>query len=198
MTKNMMKIAMVAALVAGGLSAAHAANDVTVTMTGEIDTVSCNVSADGSASVKDVLLGNYKPSDFAVGTGAFQGVYTAGTEKKFSVKLSDCAAEAGTAAGTLNLRVSGNTVLASSSDLFNTEGGATAGATLRTWGADGNTASGTLLKDQDLVAMKVVADPTTDLAGTSTMVFGTQMASVGATPAAQQVTAPVTFTVAYN
>jgi type 1 fimbria pilin len=198
MKKQMMKVAMVAALVAGGISAAHAANDVTVTMTGEIDTVSCNVAADGSTSVKDILLGNYVPGDFNQGTGAFAGLYTAGAEKTFAVKVSDCVADAGAAAGTLSLRVSGNTVLASSGDLFNSDGSATAGATLRAMGADGKSPAATLLKDQDLVTLKAVTDPTTDLTGSSIMTFGTSMASVGQKPAAQQVTAPVTFTVAYN
>lgn len=201
MKKTMMNVSIAAALIASGVNVAHAGNDLTVTMKGSIDTVSCNISADGATSTKDILLGNFIPADFKQGTGPFASFYTAGTEKKFSVKVSDCVADANastSATSTLKLRVNGNTLLASNGRLFNNNGSATAGATLRNMGADGNNTGNELLKDQDTVDLKKSTGAENKLSGDSIVYFGTQMASMGEKPATQQVIAPVTFTVAYN
>lgn len=201
MMKPMMKVTAVAALVLAGanMPSAIAAQDATVNIIGSIAAVSCDIGANGNASTTQVAVGNFKPADFEAGTAAFTGFFVpkdAAAEKQFTVNLSNCT---GTVAdtGVLSLQLQGNTIGANTK-IFNQNSAATAGAIVRYMGDAGTVTTNTMLGNGDKVAVKTYATAIAGDANGTVAYFGTTLAATSLNPTAQNITAPVTFSIAYN
>lgn len=184
MTKNLFKMASMAAMIAGGINMAHAASSsTTVTVHGSINTVTCNVSADKT----DINLGNYLPADF---TGA--GAFPAGKTQDFQLSLSGCAGTA-SQAGQATLKLTGPVTTAGDtyfSDSSTSQ--AAVGVALKAKPA-------ALLSNDQVINAGAAGASTTDLNNVK-LDFTTGLISSVATNtnSGQQVSAPLTFAFIYN
>lgn len=198
MQNKLIKMGVVAAMVMAGVSAAHAGEQPTVTISGDVTAVSCTVNAD--APHQQVSLGNRLASDFKDGSGIYSDLKIVNESKKqFSVGLSGCS---GTSAqgGVVSLIVNGTTI-AGSSSIYNGEGSSgPSGASL----AAPETAGGTtdvLVKNGDAVPVYtfVSGDATGAAADAHSVLFTTYMATTkGSTVVPQHIQAPINFSIAYN
>lgn len=81
--KQIFKFSMMAALLAGSVTAVQAANNATLNISGKIAKTSCAVSID--QGLNDLNLGTWLPSDFNVGAPL------AGSAKSTTVAFQNCA-----------------------------------------------------------------------------------------------------------
>ncbi|HBD2921592.1 TPA: type 1 fimbrial protein [Escherichia coli] len=95
MKKSITAIFVSSVMAASVMTAAHAATNTTVNVTGTVNAATCDVVANTQA----VNLGNAKPSDFSTINTA-----VASTKQKFSISLQNCN---GAGSGQAALKVSG-------------------------------------------------------------------------------------------
>lgn len=182
MTKNIFKMAAMAALVAGGINMAHAASSTTVTVRGSINTVTCDISADKT----DINLGNYLPGDFTTA-----GAFPAGKTQDFQIAFSGCAGTA-TGAGQATIKVSGPVTTAGASYFSDS-------ATQAAVGVAQKASPATLLTNDQVINAGSAGATTTDLNNLK-LDFTTGLISSVAnnTDSGQQISAPLTFAFIYN
>lgn len=182
MTKNIFKMAAMAALVAGGINMAHAASSTTVTVHGSINTVTCDISADKT----DINLGNYLPGDFTAA-----GAFPTGKTQDFQIALSGCAGTA-TSAGQATIKLSGPVTTAGASYFSDSNSQAAVGVAQKASPA-------TLLTNDQVINAGTAGATTTDLNNLK-LDFTTGLISSVAnnTDSGQQISAPLTFAFIYN
>lgn len=185
MTKNIFKMAAIAALVSGGINMAHAASSTTVTVHGSINTITCDVSADKN----DVNLGNYLPSDFAA-AGAFPAA--AGKTQDFTISLNGCQGTP-SGSGQASLKLTGP-VAAAGTSYFSSD--ATSQAAI---GVAKKDTPSTLLTNGQVIAIGAQGDDATTLSNSELKFTTGLISSVGTnTNTGQQISAPLTFAFVYN
>ena len=115
MKKQIIKMSMLAMMVLGGVNAAHAATASTVTVSGTVNAVTCQLSLD--TVVLD--LGTAMPSDFTAANSIIK-------EKTVTAKLTNCGT--GTAGANAGIQVSGQVISgATKNDVFGSDATATWG-----------------------------------------------------------------------
>lgn len=183
MTKNIFKMAAMAALVAGGVNMAHAASSTTVTVHGSINTVTCDVTADKT----DIDLGNYLPTDFTA-TGAFPANKT----QDFRISMSGCQGTA-SSVGQATLKLTGP-VTSTGASYFSDDAASQAAI-----GVAAKATPTTLLTNEQVINVGAAGADTTTLNNTS-LEFTTGLISSVAnnTNSGQQISAPLTFAFIYN
>ncbi|WP_246201600.1 fimbrial protein [Budvicia diplopodorum] len=174
-------IALTTLLALGSVSAANAATNAQIVITGDVVAATCDVSL----STNNLDLGNYTPAQFtAVATPVAASV------KPFTVGLSNCMAPLA-AGDTAGLVVSGQT-LGGNPNMFNTTGTST-GVMLTATGV-----TGYIVNNQKLPVATAGATPAAgDFNG---KVINMQAGLATAVTLAQigHINAPITFSFAYN
>lgn len=190
MKKQIAQVGLVASLVLAGITAAHAGTPATVTVTGSVDSTSCNLDVNGAAK-ENLPLGGWVASQFAAGTGVLSSLKVVDASKQpIVLNLSGCAGKGD--GDTLKVEVTGNTLTANS-DIFNQDTAGTAGVALTVTPTGGQEA---LVEDKgSYTAYTYAAGTAVGTADNQSITFHAYMASPDATPATQKVTAPINFTV---
>ncbi|MBH3035782.1 type 1 fimbrial protein [Serratia marcescens] len=185
MTKNIFKIAAMAALVAGGINMANAASSTTVTVKGSVNTVTCDVNAQAST----IDLGNRLPGDFTS-----PGVLptTAGATQPITLTVTGCSGTAG-AQNQASLVLSGP-VLPAGNTYFNDDAAGKIGV-----GVAMSSAPTTLLPAGYNIPVGAKGDADTDLNNKQIELVAGLISTMGNnTASGLSVQAPLTFTFAYN
>lgn len=183
MTKNIFKMAAMAALVAGGINMAHAASSTTVTVHGSVNTVTCDVTADKT----DIDLGNYLPGDFTAA-----GVFPSGKTQDFQIAMSGCAGTA-SPAGQATLKLTGP-VTATGATYFSSDASSQAAV-----GVAAKSAPTVLYANDQVINVGGPGDDTTKLNNTKLDFTTGLISSVASnTDSGQQISAPLTFSFIYN
>ncbi|MEX6118870.1 fimbrial protein [Providencia hangzhouensis] len=183
MSFNLNKTALFAALTSSALlmGAAQAATNAQITITGQIAAATCDLNV----TKNNIDLGTFVP------TGILANAVIAGSSENFTLNLSNCTKDYdSTAVGAtaVNLYAKG-TALAANTAYFNNKDGATVGVKLT---ADGAT------DVKPNIAADISSLTTLTSGGSATIPMTAELFSTVATPAAQMIEAPITFSVAYN
>ncbi|WP_445495884.1 fimbrial protein [Photorhabdus sp. SF281] len=199
--KKISKISVVAALVLGAASAANAANNTIVNVTGMIVAATCDVTNPGSNGSVDT--GNHKNTDFDAAGTKFPGTgilkFIKDSERHFTIGLSNCSKE-NTDTGKVKLYVTGQTLQKSGGYLFNKETNESAGIVLLN-SLENNVF--TPIKSESTVPM-IVSTVKKDNKEEPDMTnshaeFVVYIATTGeGVPEHQKINAPITFSYAYN
>ncbi|MCT8352152.1 MULTISPECIES: fimbrial protein [Photorhabdus] len=196
MKRQILKISVVAALVLGAASAANAANNAIVNVTGSIVAATCDVTNPGSNGAVDT--GNHKKTDFVKpADNKFPGIeiekYIVQSERHFTIGLANCDAD-NKEAGKVKLYVTGNT-LNQSEYLFNNVKSEQSGIVLTY--PEGNEVKP--VKSGSIISM-IVPNDTAGKAdfNKSHVDFTAYIASNKDAPKEQLIDAPITFSYAYN
>ncbi|NHB93672.1 fimbrial protein [Photorhabdus cinerea] len=194
--KKILKISVVAALVLGVVSAANAADNAVVTVTGMILAATCDVTNPGSNGSVDT--GNHRIDEFAKpGDDKFPSIaiakYIPKSERHFTIRLANCDAN-NTDASKVKLYVTGNT-LEKADYLFNAVKEKKSGIAL-SYLQDNKSE---FVKNGTLIPMNVSTDKSNvaDIKN-SYKDFTVYIASYDDSPENQSINAPITFSYAYN
>lgn len=166
-------------------SSVQAATNAQVTITGQIAAATCDLSV----TKNNIDLGTYVSSTISA-----NAVIT-GSSKDFTLNLTNCSADYdGTAQGAVPVSLyATGTALAADNNYFNNVDGGTVGVKLT---ADSTTATPVDIKPN--VAAGIASLSALTSGGSATIPMTAALFSTVATPAAQMIEAPVTFSVAYN
>ncbi|OWO79187.1 hypothetical protein B5C26_21700 [Photorhabdus luminescens] len=196
--KKILKISAVAALVLGAASAANAANNAIVNVTGTIVTATCDVTTPGSNGAVDT--GNYTEKAFELAPGdkfPNTGItkYIPGSERHFTIGLANCDVD-NKEASKVKLYVTGKT-LGPSGYLFNQDSNGQAGIVLTYLE---NKVSKPIKSDSTIPMVVPPAKENEAIdANNSSAEFTVYIATKAeATIKHQRVDAPITFSYAYN
>lgn len=183
MTKKIIKITAMAALVAGSIGMANAA-PVTVTVKGSVSAVTCDLGVDTSV----INLPTIAPTDFQAGAGT---IATA-SEQNFKVLTNNCAGTITPTSGQGALKITGP---------FTTSGTQYFSDAASPDFAIGVMKKGTttLLHNNDTIDIATPGAALTAINNVSTE-FTTALINAGASKPTKggSVTAPITFTFVYN
>lgn len=181
MSFNLNKTALFAALTSSALlmGAAQAATNAQVTITGQIAAATCDLNV----TKNNIDLGTFVP------TGILANSVITGSSENFTLNLSDCTHDYDTTltGNAVNLYAKG-TALAANTAYFNNQNGATVGVKL--------TADGTAVKPNTATNIASLTGLITG--GSAAIPMTAELFSTVATPDAQMIEAPITFSVAYN
>ncbi|MCC8420420.1 fimbrial protein [Photorhabdus thracensis] len=199
--KKILKISVVAALVLGAASAANAANNAIVNVTGSIVTATCDVTNPGSNGTVDT--GNHIKTAFtAPPDGKFPNAgiskFINDSERHFTIGLADCSSD-NKDASKVKLYVTGNTLEGSGGYLFNKDINKQAGIVLSY--LENNVL--TPIKSESTVAMIVPnvkkdnkEEPDIKNSYAEFVVYIATKSKDA--PGNQRITAPITFSYAYD
>ncbi|MCC8382218.1 hypothetical protein GPY51_07845 [Photorhabdus laumondii subsp. laumondii] len=200
MKRQILKISVVAALVLGAASAANAANNAIVNVTGSIVTATCDVTNPGSNGTVDT--GNYIKTDFKDSGTKFPNAgiskFINDSERHFTIGLADCSSD-NKDASKVKLYVTGNTLEGSGGYLFNKDINKQAGIVLSY--LENNVL--TPIKSESTVAMIVPnvkkdnkEEPDIKNSYAEFVVYIATKSKDA--PGNQRITAPITFSYAYD
>lgn len=193
MKKQIFKLGLVASLVMGATTFAHAGTGATVNFTGNIVKATCDVSAGTQQSVD---LGSWTKADFAT-----EGELTK-SEKHVSLAFSDCTGEDIAKGGVMNLYANAGdqSAVLSSKDLWGdtASGGTNVGIKL-TGTQDGGTENEITPQKNSMPIIAAVGDdtPATGLAPTPVDIKAV-LSSTAAAVNAGAIKSSIVFSAAYN
>ncbi|WP_049191934.1 fimbrial protein [Serratia marcescens] len=182
--KSIFKLAALSLAVIGGVNMAHASPSTTVTVSGSVSAVTCDLGVDANK----IDLGVASPADFDSGAGKLH----IQTQQAFSVLTSHCAGVPIATTGQAAIKITAPTT--SSGTQYFADGPSPDFAIGLYTGTDPTK----LIHNNDLVQIVKAGAPLADINNVSTQFHvGLLNASVGK-PKPGSVTAPITFTFVYN